>query len=301
MTVSGPTAPSRTHSVDALFARLHDERAGYATVFQPAPSVDPAVHSGLASPVEPGPPPILKDPADLAVAQEWLQAERARLEAYTRSQFAAIQQQHQSLLAKQFRSEEALALRAQELNREMKFLASQSEALQARARQLAEREAALTLHMEKLAQAEQEFLAGQQADSSLAEVAEGHRALLEQLRADTAQLQAAGADAHTDAAAFEAALKERQEAWEKKHATLTARLEEMEERFTALEKAEAASERRMAELDELEELLRSEFERQEKQLSDDRQEIEVLRGKLRAQIRKLEEGLDEAEEDAVPV
>ena len=134
MTVSGPTAAPRTHPVDALFARLHDERAGYPTVFHPGPSLDQTVSSGIPSPVEPEPPPTLKDPSDVNVAEEWLQAERARLEAYTRSQFAAIQQQHQALLAKQFRSEEALALRAQELNREMKFLASQSEALQVRAR-----------------------------------------------------------------------------------------------------------------------------------------------------------------------
>ena len=301
MTVSGPTAPPRTYPVDALFARLHDDRAGYATVFQSDPSVDPTVNSGIPSPAEPEPPPILKDPADVNTAQEWLQAERARLEAYTRSQFAAIQQQHQALLAKQFRSEEALALRAQELNREMKFLASQSEALQVRARELAEREAALTLHMEKLAQAEQEFLTSQRGGGNLGKLAEAHRVLLEQLRADTKRLQEAGADARTNAAAFEAALKERQEAWERKHATLVARLGEMEERFAALEKAEAASQRRMAELDELEELLRSEFEQQEKRLADDRQEIEVLRVKLRQQIRKLEEGLDEAEEDAVPV
>jgi hypothetical protein len=301
MTVSGPTAPPRIYPVDALFARLHDDRAGYATAFQPGPGVDPTVNSGLPSPVEPEPPPVLKDPADVTVAQEWLQAERARLEAYTRSQFAAIQQQHQTLLAKQFRSEEALALRAQELNREMKFLASQSEALQVRARELAEREAALTMHMEKLAQAEQEFLTSQQAGSNVAEVAEAHRVLLEQLRADTARLQEAGAYARTDHAAFEAALKERQEAWEKKHASLVARLGEMEERFTALDKAEAASQRRVSEVDELEEQLRSEFEQQEKRLAADRQEIEVLRAKLRQQIRKLDEGLDEAEEDAVPV
>jgi hypothetical protein len=301
MTVSGPAAPPRTQSVDALFARLHDDRAGYPTVFQPGPSVDPAVNSGIPSPVEPEPPPLLKDPADVTVAQEWLDAERARLEAYTRSQFAAIQQQHQTLLAKQFRSEEALALRAQELNREMKFLASQSEALQVRARELGEREAALTLHMEQLAGAEQEFLTTQQAGSNVAGVAEAHRVLLEQLRADTARLQAAGADARTDAVAFEAALKERQTAWEKKHAALVARLGQMEERFTALEKAEAASQRRMTELDELEEMLRSEFEQQEKRLAHERKEIEVLRTKLRTQIRKLEEGLDEAEEDAMPV
>src|SRR5262249_54183468 len=155
--------------------------------------------NGMQAPTEPEPPPILKDPADLQLAHEWLNAERARLEAYTRSQFAIIQQQHQALLAKQFRSEEALALRAQELNREMKFLASQSEALQGRARELAEREATLTMHMEDLAAAEQEFLNIQHTDSSMVDVAEAHRALLERWRADTAQVRAARATSATDA------------------------------------------------------------------------------------------------------
>jgi chromosome segregation ATPase len=302
MTVSRPNVSPRALSVDTLFARLHDERVGYATTLPSGGGPEgQASGNGTASLAEQQPPPTLKDPADLQVAHEWLKAERARLEAYTRSQFAAIQQQHQSLLAKQFRSEEALALRAQELNREMKFLASQSEALQWRARELAEREVALSAHMEKLAGAEQEFLAIQQTGSHAGEATKAHRALLERLRADMAQLQAAGADAHKEAAAFEAALRERQEAWEKKHAAQVARQEEMEQRYTALEKAEEASQRRLTELDELEELLRTEFEQQEKRLAHERQEIDVLRTKLRVQIRKLEEGLDEAEDDAVPV
>src|SRR5262249_578757 len=161
----------------------------------------------------------------------------------------------------------------------------QSEALQGRARELAERETALTMHMENLAQAEQEFLSIQQTDNNLVEVAEAHRAVLERWRADMARLQPAPADSATDAAAFEAALKEGQEAWENKHANLVARQEEMEQRFAILEKAEAASQRRLAELDELEELLRTEFDQQEKRLSDERDEIEILRTRLRLQIR----------------
>jgi hypothetical protein len=255
--------------------------------------------NGVHAPGEPEPPPLVKDPADLQAAQDWLNAERARLEAYTHSQFAAIQEQHQALLAKQFRNEEALALRAQELNREMKFLASQSEALQGRARELAEREAALTLHLENLAQAEQEFLSIQQTGNNIVEVAGAHHALLDRFQADTARFRATGAGG--DAAAFEAALKDRQEAWEQKHASLVARQEAMEQRYALLDKAEAASQRRLAELEELEEVLRTEFQRQEEQLAQEREEIEVLRNKLRMQIRKLEEGLDEDEEDVVPV
>jgi hypothetical protein len=283
-------------SVDALFARLHYDRTGGAGPESQSIPSDQADGIGTPPHAELQPPPPLDDAADLQVANEWLQAERARLEAYTRSQFGALQQQHQSLLAKQFRGEEALALRAQELNREMKFLASQSEALQSRARELAEREAAFTAQMERLASVEQELLS-----NDMRENPEAHRALVERLRAETAQLQAAGVDAGTNAAAFEAALKERQQAWEQKHATLLARQGEIEQRFAVLQKAEQASQRRLAELDEVEQLLRKEFEQQERDLALERQEIDVLRVRLRVQIRKLEEGVDEMEEDAVPV
>jgi chromosome segregation ATPase len=251
------------------------------------------VHEQLA---ELQPPPPLENPADLQMAHEWLQTERARLVAYTRSQFAALQQQTQSLLDKQFRGEEALALRAQELNREMKFLASQSEALQSRARELADREAALATQMERLASVEQELLSSEMRGEP-----EAHRALVERLRTEMAQLQAAGVDAGNQAAALETALKERQQAWEQKQATLVARQGEIEQRFAVLVKAEAASQRRLAELDEVEQLLRKEFEQEENRLIRERQEIDVLRARLRTQIRKLEEGVDEFEEDAVPV
>ncbi len=280
-------------TVDALFARLHYDRAN-STPPQHAGSEGQSISSEPVAELQP--PPPLEDPADLQVAYEWLKTERARLEAYTRSQFAALQQQHQSLLAKQFRGEEALALRAQELNREMKFLAAQSEALQSRARELAEREAALTVQMERLTSVEQELL-----NSDMQQEPEAHRALVERLRAETAQLRAAAVDTGSNAAAFEASLKERQQAWEQKHATLVARQVEIEQRFAALEKAEQVSQRRLAELDEVEQLLRKEFEQQEKRLALERQEIDVLRVKLRTQIRKVEEGVDQMEEDAVPV
>jgi chromosome segregation ATPase len=302
MTDAQPNVRQRTVSVDELFSRLHDDRVDY-TIGLPNPTGPEGQRAPDAMPAyaEVQAPPTLETAADLQVAQEWLQAERQRLEAYTRSQFAAIQQQHQSLLAKQFRSEEALALRAQELNREMKFLASQAEALQSRAHQLAEREAALTVQVDRLATAEQELLTTEQTGNKAWEEVQAHRTILERLHADLAQLRAAGADASTDAAAFEAALKERQQAWEQKQGDLVVRQEQMEQRYLALENAEEASQRRLEELNELEDLLRHEFEQQESRLVQERREIDVLRTRLRMQIRKLEEGLDETEEDAVPI
>jgi chromosome segregation ATPase len=301
MTDAPPNVQHRAFTVDELFARLHDDRSDYALTPPYAAGANSSSENGTSSYAEVQPPPQLDSSADLQVAREWLQAERRRLEAYTHSQFAAIQQQHQTLLARQFRSEEALALRAQELNREMKFLASQAEALQSRAHQLAEREAALSVQVERLAGAEQALVAILETGTDISEDAAGRRAILERLRTDMAELRAAGSHASAEAAAFEAALRERQRAWEEKHGALVARLEEMEHRYQALEKAEQASQRRLTELDELEELLRTEFEQQEKRLAQERAEVEVLRLRLRAQIRKLEEGLDPAEEDAVPV
>jgi chromosome segregation ATPase len=301
MTDAQPNVQQRAFTVDQLFARLHDDRAEYAITPPYDAGTGGSFQNGMSAYAEVQSPPQLENSADLQVAQEWLQAERKRLEAYTHSQFAAIQQQHQTLLARQFRSEEALALRAQELNREMKFLASQAEALQNRAHQLAEREAVLSQQVERLAGAEQALLTILETGSDIQEDAAGRRTILERLRTDMAELRAASSHAPADAAAFEAALRERQRAWEEKHGALVARLEEMEQRYTALEKAEQASQRRLAELDELEELLRTEFEQQEKRLAQERGEVEVLRLRLRAQIRKLEEGLDPAEEDAVPV
>ena len=156
--------------------------------------------------------------------------------------------------------------------------------------------------MEKLALAEQEFLTSQQAGSNVTEVAEAHRLLLEQLRADAARLQAAGADARTDAAALEAALKgaSRSLGEEARHLRSRAsrRWKSVSRAWKRRKPLRSGAWLRSI---ELEELLRSEFEQQEKKLADDRKEIDVLRAKLRVQIRKLEEGLDEAEEDAIPV
>ena len=120
-------------SIDMLFTGFVTEGSAYV----PAPRSYPGatistVHpQQSARPVEFTPTPFPEgEQPNVKAAHEWLANEKRKLEEYTRSQFGTIQQQHQALLAKHFRSEEALALRAQELNREMQFLASQSEAMQ---------------------------------------------------------------------------------------------------------------------------------------------------------------------------
>jgi chromosome segregation ATPase len=288
---------SHASPVDLVFAQFHGERQGFA---MPLPSAPPAVVAkdslrldqadmkGVQPYVWPQPPPAVNDSNDMQVAHQWLQAERKRLEEYTRDQFALIQQQHQALLAKHFRSEEAMALRAQELNREMQFLASQSKTLQERARELSERESALALQMNKLAEAHQELIESRQVSAPLQQDRESRRALLEQLRAEAAELQARGAGGRAEAEALETALRQRQEAWERKHAQLMARQVEMEQRYEALEKNEAAAKRWLRELEELEDQLRTEFEQQEHRLASERREMEALRSRLRSQVQKLE-------------
>jgi hypothetical protein len=278
----------RARSVDLLFAHLNDEHPAYTS---PAPNFEIPSNGRRAAPLDPHQagdfvqaPPAIEGPADVQIAHEWLKSERERLDAYTRSQFETIERQHQALLAKHFRGEEALALRSQELNREMQFLASQAEALQRRARELTDREAILSGQMQQLADAQAELLTIQTTSAHIQRDTDHQRLLLEKMRAETVQLQQADLAARARFDSFETALRQRQQAWEKKQAELTERQAQMEQRYEALEQAEEALKRRMAELDELEDLLRLELEQQERQLAAERRENEALRQRLRQEI-----------------
>jgi chromosome segregation ATPase len=292
----------RTQCLDSLFAQLSAEPLSGARApsrglngprfTEPFRSSDrPGSAASLAEP--PKPPPALKDPADLNTACEWLHAERKRLEEYTRQQMTTIQQQHQALLAKKYATEEALVVQSQELNREIRFLASQAQLLQARARQLTERETALAEQMGKLSKAQEEFLTIQQTSKNLQKDTQTQRAYLERLLAETAQLQKQEANAHGKFETCETELKERQQAWEKKEAELAERQTQMEQRHLALERAEQAIQRRVAELDEMEERLRKDLETQERQLANERY-LALERAEQAVQRRVAE--LDETEE-----
>ena len=280
---------SQAQSIDWLFAQLPGEATAQpmtgpvlsASSPGHAPAAPPG-QNGALSVVWPKPPPALENPSDLQAAHEWLRNERQVLDQYTRGRFAAIHQQHQALLAKHFQSEQTLAVRCQELNREMAFLAAQTEALQRRSRELAEREAALSEQMEQLAQAQEQLLEREPGSDPVREDTDNPRSLLEQMRAQTAQLQASDLAAQREFDNFEATLKERQRAWEKKQEEISARQEAMEQRYAALEKAEEAAKRRLTELDEMEERLQQEVRDQEQQLARERQETELMRANLRA-------------------
>src|SRR5262249_40470375 len=127
MSHTGDAQSLHARCVDLLFAQTLESRPVIETVprmmvAQPSAygsvgaGFAPGLHPSQASPQE---PPTFTSQADLQTAYEWFRAEKARLEAYTHSQFTAIHTQHQALLAKHVRSEEALAIRAQELNREI--------------------------------------------------------------------------------------------------------------------------------------------------------------------------------------
>ena len=126
-----PRNPNQAlESLDAVFSDLSSKWAGYG--LQPRyNAVEFTAETGsggaarrAASYKGPEPPPALEDPANTKAAYDWFQSERARLEEYTRYQFAAIQQQQQAEMVNYYRREEALVQRAQEVNREMQFLAS---------------------------------------------------------------------------------------------------------------------------------------------------------------------------------
>jgi DNA repair exonuclease SbcCD ATPase subunit len=290
MAITSPRDAAIVESLDWLFGNLPERMTGNvipAEIYDraalrgnpiPAAAI-PGRAEALAAP--PQPPPTLDSPAGVQAAYEWFLAERARMEEYTRFQFAAVQEHQQADLARHYRNEQALAARTQDLNRELQFLATQSQTLQARARELAQWESALSAQAHKLTRAHDELLQIHKSSANIQQDTEAQQAKLEQMRAEMAQLQTAQAAARATFASFDTVLAERQQAWEKKQAELAARQTAMEQRYEALEQAEAAAKRRLAELDDLEDHLRQEFESQQRQLVVERKEIDALYAELR--------------------
>ena len=282
MTGSNGQAPSPVRAVDSLFVQMAEGNGSVKPYLNPNGLSQPVGPSADAPPQPapfhpagwPDPPSVIDSVPELREAYQWLQGERQRLEEYTRGQFANIRRQHQELLAHHFRKEEAVALRTQELNREMAFVAAQAKIIQQRAAELAVREKALAAQIEKLFQAQ--GAAGQAAPA-------GPRSAWEELRTETARLRGSPETGPGQLAEVESALRERQSFWETRQEEITERLAQMERRYRALEEAEEATRRRVAELDELEARLTREFEKQERQLALERRQIETLRARLRLQ------------------
>src|SRR5262245_36355796 len=113
-----PQAPDPTEAVDFLFSHF----SGGPTGPPPLPGL-PSTPLGqapdLASPEE---PPALQKPGDLQAANDWLRRERHRLEAYTRTQLARLQREHQALVGQNYINEQTLILRSQEMSRKEDLL-----------------------------------------------------------------------------------------------------------------------------------------------------------------------------------
>src|SRR5262245_36351997 len=107
--------PRNVESLDAVFSDLSNKWAGFGALqpryngveYAPEPVPLPGAR-GPAAYAGPEPPPGLEDPTNTQAAYAWFQAEKARLDEYTRYQFAAIQQQQQAEMAAYYRREEAL-------------------------------------------------------------------------------------------------------------------------------------------------------------------------------------------------
>jgi chromosome segregation ATPase len=285
---------AHTESTQSLHARCLDMLFARSAVADPAPAPLPPVLTAPTRPAGPAalpgrefsgpqPPPELDTPEGLRAAYEWFRSEKARLDEYTRSQFAVVHAQHQALLAKHMRDQETLALRDQEVNREMQYLAAQAALIQKRSQELSEWEKALSEQAERLAGAQDELLRLQQTSEGLQKDTEAQCVALAKLREEAERLRAGKAAARGGFGAFEAELRQRQQEWEKKGADIEQRRAAMERRCTELEKAEEAVRRRTRELDELEEQLRQEIEAQERKQTAERHELRALRDQLEAQ------------------
>jgi DNA repair protein SbcC/Rad50 len=285
-------APS-TQYVDQIFTMVGAQQTGHGTahVAAPPPPPDPPATNAVSTDAAPAIP--IYQRADLIAELEWLREERRRLEGYTRSQFGQIAQQREEFLGKRAEVEAALALREQELNRQMKILAERGELLQQREKDLARNEAALTLQREELANAETQLTQLQQTHAKLQTEVQQQRYQLEQGRFLAAQMEEGARASQAELAAFEKALAHRKKAWEEEQATFAARREQLEQRCREIERGEASLRRRETELDQMEAELRCEIEQKERQLARERQlvrEQQQARERLAARLSTPSEG-----------
>ncbi|HXG12419.1 MAG TPA: hypothetical protein VNK04_21865 [Gemmataceae bacterium] len=289
MTDQSQTFPYQ-QTVDQLFTWVGQSADSAAASPANPPSQDRTALPAAETPTAPADsPPPWSGLTDWQGEYQWLQEERKRLEAYTLSQFALIKQQREELLGRKSGIEEALALREQELNRQLKLLAEGAETLAKRDRELAEREAALAEQQQRLNNARQELHALQQANVQLHRDNEAQRLLAAELRLQTTHLQEAVRAARSELAALEQVLRRRKEEAEAERAELAESRRQLERRHAALEQAEEALRRRVAEVDQLEAQLRRELEQREQQLAMEYQELERARAGLRRQLQKRAE------------
>ncbi len=266
-------APSPyTRCVEWLFAHLDDSET--ASPLQPTSGRTGPPQQPVTLPENwPSAPPPLNNADDLRNVLEWFRAERTRLDEYTGQRLRDIQDQHYQVLASHYQSEAVMVRREQDVNRELQFLAAQTEELQARARGLVEWEEALAAQTERLA--------ALQGGSAVA----GGQDELAALRQAVSDRRLSEAAARARFEASQSLVKERQAVWEKKQAELLARQAELERRCRELQKTEEALQRRITEMDEVEDRLLRAFDKDEK-----RTEIEARQEELNRRYRELQRG-----------
>ena len=222
-----PTFPQSTHALDCLFSRLagNDE-----------PLAVPADASDAGDFAEVQSPPKIETAEDVRAAHEWLLRERRRLDQYTRSQLARIQQEHQAFVRQTYLKEQTLVFRTQELNRKEEMISHQDGVLRRQADALAERERKLAPYLDPLWKGQEELAELRRVSTGLRQDTQGQQAFLDKLRREAASLQQWRAASEVECAA---------------------RAAQMNQRLLDLERAEAAVGRRQAELTELETRLSS--------------------------------------------
>lgn len=288
---------SHVRSVDQIFtwiaeapsrpppARVLREQLQAPTVSAPEPTGGPV--GGARTEGPPGQVLSRMPPSgDLQTEYEWLREERQRLEAYTLGQFALIKQQREELLGRKAGIEESLALREQELNRQLKLVTDGTEALRQRDRELSERETALAVQTQRISQAAQECRAFQESNARLRQENESQRLQAEQLRIQLAHLQEAVRFARSELAAVEQAARKRKEALDSAEVELAASRTQLGQRFAEVERAEASLRRRESELDQLEAQLRRELEERERSLEEEARELEKAQVRFRLQAQR---------------
>jgi chromosome segregation ATPase len=267
---------SPTQTIDWLFSHLSDGRAAPPPPPAPLPSANP-VPEGIQ------PPPPLETAADVQAVHAWLQRERARLDAYTRAQLNRLQQENQAVVSQHYLNEQALILRSQELSRKEELLVQQSHSLQQQARELSDREQALTGQLSQWWRGQEELAAIQEVSATVRGDLDSQRALLQTVQAETAALLKARQSAEADLQTLEMALREQRDARVREEALLAARRSQLEQRLADVDRAEQAVQRRVGELDELEARLQQELEAQEKHLARERRELADLYAWVREQ------------------
>jgi len=238
------------------------------------------------------------------VAAEWLHRERQRLEAYTRSQLARIEQEHQAMVQQNYLNEQGLIFRAQELSRREEVLQAQGRGLQDQHRELARREQALAGQLQHWWEANEQLALLQEVNQTTREDTERMKSLRGALAGETAALQQAREAAAGELRNLLQAVEAAQQTRQKEEAVLKEQKTMLEQRIRQAERAAMASEQRQAELDDLEDRLRRELEEQEQDLRRRTRELQTREqglcgtlARLRASQMSLEQRMAEADRE----